>query len=229
MARAPVPKPDPPVTSQTLLLIPTPLEAQRLAQAGPWPPGVRVECCGFGPVAAAARTAQLLAAHSPARVLLVGIAGSYDPQALPVGQAQAFAQVALDGVGAGEGAEFLGPAQMFPQWSPEDGSEPVVDRLELLLPAEFAGPTTALLVSACAAAGSQAQAETRRARHPGALAEDMEAFSVAFACRLAGVPCGVVRGVSNAVGQRDPVSWSIDPALDAAYRLALDWIEAATR
>lgn len=213
------------MTTHTLLLIPTPLEAQHLAQAGPWPPGVRVECCGFGPVAAAARTAQLLAAHEPQRVLLAGIAGSYDLERLPLGQAQTFARVALDGVGAGEGAEFLGPAQMFPQWTPEDGSAPVVDSLDLLLPPELSSDAP-LLLSVCAAAGGQAHAAARRQRHPAALAEDMEAFGAAFACRLADVPLGVVRGASNAVGQRDPASWLIEPALAAAYRLALAWLEA---
>ena len=60
-----------------LILVPTEMERRGLdlilaPAAGP---DCRVALCGFGPVAAAARTAHLLMEHAPERVLLVGIAG----------------------------------------------------------------------------------------------------------------------------------------------------------
>jgi nucleoside phosphorylase len=42
------------------------------------PADAAAELCGFGIVAAAARTAQLLAAQRPEKVFLVGIAGRLD-------------------------------------------------------------------------------------------------------------------------------------------------------
>lgn len=49
----------------------------------------------------------------------------------------------------------------------------------------------------------------------------MEGFGVALACALHGVPLSIVRGFSNAVGERDPSRWKIPLALGAARALAL--------
>ena len=51
---------------------------------------------------------------------------------------------------------------------------------------------------------------------PAAAAEDMEGFAVALACRLACVPCTIVRGISNTVGDRDTTRWQTTAALEAA-------------
>ena len=53
------------------------------------------------------------------------------------------------------------------------------------------------------------------------MAEDMEGFGVALACRLGGVPLGIVRGISNDAGDRDKSRWQIPAALTAAAELAL--------
>jgi futalosine hydrolase len=50
----------------------------------------------------------------------------------------------------------------------------------------------------------------------------MEGFGVAFACALARVPCTIVRGISNVVGERDKRNWRIPDALAAARTLALE-------
>ena len=185
--------------------------------------------CGFGPIAAAARTAELLAALRPSRVVLVGIAGTFDPALLPIGRALEFDAVAVEGIGAGEGRDLAGPAALgFPQWPGSVSAEAIHDRIVLAAsrirdPERLRDPSrTALLLSTCAASASAAQAALRRERFPEALAEDMEGFAVAFACALAGVPCHVVRGVSNVVGDRDPAHWRIPAALAAARLCALD-------
>jgi len=186
----------------TLLLVPTELELAELERQGGFGArAARVELCGFGPVAAAARTAELLVRHAPARVLLVGIAGSFEPARLALGSAATFREVALEGLGTG-----------FPQWP---GIE---DRLALAP----AGAAEALLLTVWAASDSPAGAERRLQRHPGAAAEDMEGFAVAFACALARVPCTIVRGISNAVGERDKRRWRIGEALAAARARALE-------
>jgi futalosine hydrolase len=197
--------------SKTLLCIPTELEAGYLRDADPklleesrWA-GVAV--IGFGPVAAAASTALLIAAQEPEHILLVGIAGTYLGEEA-VGTAASFGSVSLDGVGAGEGGAFLSPARMgFPQWSPEEGA-PVFDHLAL-------ADDGAELVSVCAAADGPAMLAHRRARFPEAVAEDMESFGVALAAHMAGVPITVLRGLSNQAGNRDPKTWAIEAALGA--------------
>lgn len=213
-----------PTKPRTLLLVPTALEKARLDEYGGFPPELaRVELCGFGPIASAARTAALIAALRPREVLLVGIAGSYDLERYPVASALAFGRVAVDGVGAGEGADFRGPQQLgFPQWPGTDGTasdnSPIHDELEL--PGD--GP---LLLTVAAAAGTSQMAERRTQRFPGAAAEDMEGFAVALACALAATPLHIVRGISNQVGDRDPETWRIPAALEAARQVSLARLE----
>lgn len=212
--------------SETLLLVPTALERKLLELAGPWPENVRTELCGFGPVAAAARSAALIAAHGPARVLLVGIAGSYSLDVLPAETACTFSSVRMDGVGAGEVDDQLGPADLgLPQW-PGPRPAQVVDALDLPWPSNIGDRGGAQLLTVCSCAASEDQAARRRERFPSAMAEDMEGFAVALSAHLAGVPAGIVRGVSNLAGDRNVGGWTIAGALEAAYRSALDWLAA---
>ena len=142
--------------------------------------------------------------------------------------------MAVEGIGVGEGESLVPPPALgFPQWpgsSPESGlseagpPHPIVDRIDLYAPAGAAE----LLLTTCAASASPEQAAQRRARHPEAVAEDMEAFAVATACRLAGTPLCVVRGVSNLVGDRDPAHWRIPAALAAARRMAVELLDDAS-
>lgn len=192
----------------TLVLVPTALERDRLVPHVPTGAGL-LELCGFGPVAAAARAAASIARLAPRRVVLVGIAGTYDPNQVPIGSAHVFGEVVMDGVGAGEGPSRLTPDDLgLPQWAAPDGGTPVTDRLELADP----GPR---LVTVAAASGEAAQAADRRTRFDGA-AEDMEAFAVALAAHLANTPCHVLRGISNVAGDRNVAGWQVDGALEAA-------------
>lgn len=221
--------------TRLLVLVPTDLERRELA--GPLAAALgdagRIELCGFGPVAAAALTAGLLARHSPERVLLVGLAGRLDER-LAIGSAHRFTSVACYGVGAGSGDGFeTAGALGWPHWPGEPGDSAVAigDRIECDarpatdLPASDL-PGAGLLVTACAASASPAEAALRRTAFPGGVAEDMEGFGVALACRLAGVPFDIVRGISNTAGDRDKGRWQIGPALAAAADLATRLVTA---
>jgi len=209
-----------------LFLVPTELERCRIepvlaAECGRAAP---IELCGFGPVVAAARTARLIAERRPEHVVLVGIAGRYADR-LTIGAAYAFERVACHGIGAGSGAGFLSAERLgWPQW-PGDGidrSTQVGDALPGASGRGFAGAAAraGLLLSACAAAAGDDDARERLRLHPEAEAEDMEGFAVAAACRLAGVPLDIVRGISNTAGDRDHSRWQIDAACHAAARAA---------
>ncbi len=212
-----------------LVLVPTAVELRHLEDRGGLGPGrALVEVCGFGPVAAAARAAELVARLRPRRVLLVGIAGSFDADRHPVGSALTFARVALDGVGAGEGEELLGPARLgLAQWSsPAEASRPSIVEELAVRPRDG---DTGLLLTVCAASVSEEMAAVRRRRHPEAVAEDMEGFAVALSCALAEVPLTIVRGISNVVGDREPKTWRIGDAMAAAHELALALLEEDLR
>lgn len=208
-----------------LILVPTELErglVEPLLVAGP-ASSIRVALCGFGPVVAAARTARLIVEHRPEYVLLVGIAGRFGER-LAIGEAYAFEQVACHGIGAGTGEAFTPAEAMgWPQW-PGDALDPATrigDELPCTsgrLPATV--PRAGLLLSACSASAGGDDVRSRLRLVPDAAAEDMEGFAVAAACRLAGVPLDIVRGISNSAGDRDTSRWQIDAACRAAAELA---------
>lgn len=216
----------PSVGSPTLVLFPTELERARFLDLGGLEPGVAiVEVCGFGPVAAAARGAELLSRLRPARVVLVGIAGAFETERHPIGEALTFGAVAIDGIGVGRGASFQGPKELgFPQapGSKSMARGPIYDSLPLASPVPAGSTEPGLLLTVCAASGSSADALERRQRFPEAVAEDMEGFAVALACAQSGVPLAIVRGISNRAGERDPRGWRIPAALSAARRLAAE-------
>ena len=225
-----------------MLVIPTQVElasARRVADRM-WFDRQCVELCGFGPVVAAARTAQLLALHRPTEVLLLGVAGALD-QRLAKATAVECQSVVLYGVGAGTGTEYSTTGQMnWLQWSPDwqriPGSGPagptdragevIGDRLELFSPSQAGmvgeqGRRGVELLTCCAASASPGDVELRLQKFPDAAIEDMEGFSVAVACRLADVPLRIIRGISNRAGDRDLRRWDIDGAMRAAIELAM--------
>jgi futalosine hydrolase len=215
----------------TLVLVPTDLERRLIAPtlAGGLGDGGRLELCGFGPVAAAARTAALIAARVPGRVLLVGIAGRL-VDALAIGSAYRFDRVACHGVGAGSGDAFVPAAALgWPQWpgDPAAADASVGDVIELQGPSGASATAAAggLLVTACAASATADDVAARRKLFPAATAEDMEGFGVAFACRLHGLPLAIVRGISNDAGDRDHARWQVPAALAAAADLALQIVK----
>lgn len=220
-----------------LILFPTDLERRVAAPllgdgAGERP---TVALCGFGIAAAAARTALLVAELAPRRVILAGIAGRFVPadqaadgghggrdEPLPLGSAACFAAVGCHGIGVGSGAAFTSAAALgWPQWpgDPPETATAVGDVISCALPAAGDVPRAAMLLTAAAASADDADARIRRRLFPAASAEDMEGFAVALACRLAGVPCTIVRGISNTVGDRDKTRWRTTAALEAAAEI----------
>jgi len=215
----------------TLVLVPTHPErlvVERLL-APALGPGTALELCGFGPIAAAARAAALVAGTRPERVLLVGIAGRLDDR-LELAAAYRFDRVACYGVGVGSHDDFAPAGAVgWPHWpgDPAAGA-PALGDLIACHPDDADPHGQRLLLTACAASATAADADRRRKAFPAAEAEDMEGFGVACACRLAGVPLDIVRGISNTAGDRDRSRWRTEPALEAAATLALRVIAEAS-
>jgi futalosine hydrolase len=186
----------------------------------------RFELCGFGPVAAAARTMQLIARHQPTHVILVGIAGSLRPE-LEVGTARSFRQVRCDGIGAGTGADHKSASEIgWQHWISEratgdEAQSGIGDVLRLVPSLIDAAELSGELLTVCAASGSESDVAMRVARYPDAIAEDMEGFGVAVACYFGGVPLQIIRGISNRAGDRDQRNWAIERALQTAGQLTL--------
>ena len=207
-----------PYNRDTLFLIPTEFELgqvqtiltdQHPDQANRF----QFQLCGFGPIAAAAKTMQLLIAR-PARVVLLGIAGTYQAERFPVGSATKFNHVICHGVGVGSGQKFVSAADLGWQQG-----EAVGDRIACV--ANGSIEASGDLLTVCSAADSVAEANFRMANNPTAIGEDMEAFGVAIACQLSGTACEVIRGFSNLAGDRDKANWQVEQALASAVDLLI--------
>jgi futalosine hydrolase len=189
------------------------------------PPDIKI--CGFGPIASGITTAQWLASRKLGQVVLLGIGGTFDPIMAPVGTAVEIDRVATDTVGAqrrGTGTMVVGEWELprelgFPQVPagldlPEGAVDSAVHHDLILGSNNGVG-----LLTVGIASGSTETARRRQTLFAGVLVEDMEGFSVALACRLAGVPCWIWRGITNKVGDREFGNWRIDAAMDSLVQL----------
>lgn len=224
--------------SNFLVLVPTPTELKILeplllpnvAQAGG-----RLSLCGFGPVAAAARTSQLIAQLKPDEIVLVGIAGAIG-NSLPVGSASEFDEVCCFGVGVGTGENFQTASSLgWPQW--DDGTPCQNHKIGDVLPLRSSAITTGetqpaarrQLLTCCAGSANAEEVTLKSEAFPDATAEDMEGFGVAMAAAMADIPVRIVRGISNVAGDRRLSEWKIQEALETAAQLVLKLIAADGR
>lgn len=202
------------MSADTLLVAPSHIEARALTDAA----GRPVRPCGVGLVAAALGASRLLAAHTPERVLLLGLAGTRDTHRADLAQVVVGTHAFNEGVGAGAGAGFVPLAAMG---IPDEPVAP--DVLPLADPGPSGGDLPRLgLGCVAAASASLAEAAAHLEARPDAVLEDMESWAVAVACRDAGVPLAVVRAVSNVAGQRDKGHWRLAESLAALGAWAAD-------
>jgi len=185
----------------------------------------QIELCGFGLVAAAACTVHNISLHRPERIILVGIAGSLQ-DSISLGAAQRFDRVTCHGIGVGESLGVLHRSADEMGWShceAHEGRSAIGDSLSIAASSsESSGTRGGRLLSVTTASANKAEANIRRQRYPDAIAEDMEGFSVAFACAIADIPVQIVRGISNRAGERDHAAWKIEDALQSAVDLAIE-------
>ncbi len=186
--------------------------------------GTSTNVCGFGPIAAAARTALLIAHHQPKVVLLAGIAGSLDPQCI-VGKSYRFHCVRSYGVGVGDGQLFQSAEQIgWKHLQENSGDIPrsIGDVIRGPDESSELGSHSVLtkeLLSVCAASSSEADVKIKQKSCPEAVAEDMEGFAFAAACVMSNVRWIIVRGISNHAGDRTHSNWQIEKALKNTAKL----------
>ena len=149
--------------------------------------------------------------HCPSRVILAGIAGLFRQHqfnGVQIGDAIWFDTVGIDGIGIGQGDQFISAMDLGWDWYPAENKSASI-RCE-----NPVGSEPAMLLTVCSGSADRSDADLREERFPDAIGEDMESFSVALSCRKAGIPIGVVRGFSNLVGVRDKSKWCVDQALE---------------
>jgi len=203
----------------SLLIVPTQFELEYLSPSFREEIGQtdwRLELCGFGIVVSGIRTSNLIAQYSPKQVLLIGIAGTLHNK-FPVGQAVQFDRVTCFGIGAGSGNPYLSADEMgWRQWP----TEPVISDSILLRESscDEQTPYPATLLTCCSASASEQDVRLKLEKHPDVVAEDMEGFAVAAACRFAGIPLTIIRGISNLAGDRNKDNWRVSEAMLAVEK-----------
>jgi futalosine hydrolase len=154
------------------------------------PAGWRTLLCGVGPVEAAAATAAAIAAHPPAALLHVGIAGARRARGVPPCS-----------IVIGSEARYC-DLHVSPEWAPSVSAPSPL----LVEAARRAIPDALLLpIGTTARVGGST----------GCDIEAMEGFGVLRAAELAGVPALEVRAVANDIEEQDRARWHFDAAFAA--------------
>ncbi|MCX4308688.1 MAG: futalosine hydrolase [Desulfovibrio sp.] len=176
---------------------------------------------GIGPANAAMATGYCFGLTSSSEVfghpwkvelcLLAGLAGAFDLEKRPLRKLYLVREEIWPEYGLNDGANVVARAFHYPQWKRSE-NEAVYDRVELAdlsslnsdsrwlqkMEEEFP-PCKSLSVAGVTA--SFARARQLESLYHADL-ENMEGFSVAFACLRAGAPCVEIRSVSNKIGPR---------------------------
>lgn len=180
---------------------------------------IKTGICGIGPAASAFGVTRLINECSTDIVVLAGIGGVYEPDALKtlkIGSA-VFAKKEVFG--------DLGRCS-------QDGIEPIIidgqelareyDLSENLPP--FVNKAIANsgnlvdMVTVCCASGSLERGRLMHRLH-GAFVENMEGASCAMVCKHYNLPFIEVRGISNVAGDIDKNNWRIAEAMEGVLAL----------
>lgn len=215
----------------TLILVPTPMEAELLFGTTITKEilchfytvdciknkEISVALCGFGLSAAAALSAFLIAKLQPQKVILIGIAGTYNPDIYNVADSLYASSLRCHGIGAKikENCNINSKIINIPQIAAYNGISEIYDLIELAPPE---GTSSGGFLSVTAASADLKEAKDRFDLNPSLVGEEMEGFGVALSCKLAGCEFIMIRGCSNIAGDREKKSWKIEAALIAAKK-----------
>ena len=178
--------------------------------------------CGAGIANAAAAAALGIALYKPDHIFNVGVCGVYNAGMNAIGTVVTGDRAVFADTGIDTGADFQSlQAIDLPLAKPESGDR-IFNVIELqeargsrkLKQAVF------LTVSACSGSTQRADLVSGRFKfdRKGLVCEDMESAAVGLMACKAGIPCTVVRGISNVCGDRDYANWQLSAAAQAAQK-----------
>lgn len=209
---------------QTLLLIPTRMDMKQIfgvehLDESPWD-NVVIATCGLGQLLTAVNTTRLLMLDAFDRCLLAGLAGTFEPDRVEVGQAVICRGFHQYGFGFTEDGQIRSYSQTVIKqlvdaddyipatWVPNIPHVPLVDSLSVM-----------------SASGDLEEAGNRHEWFGNMLIEEMEGYSAALACSQLQIPFGSVRGVCNIAGDRNHSHWEFEK-MGHAVRTILNGIFA---
>jgi len=178
--------------------------------------------CGAGMANAAAAAALGIELYKPERIFNVGVCGVCNSGREAIGRAVTGTRAVFADTGVDTGADFLSMQSIdLPLAEPSSG-ERVFNAIGLRAArgSRRLKRGVFLTVAACSGSPQRADLVKRRFRFdPQELVcEDMESAAVALMACKAGVPCSVVRGISNVSGDRDYANWQLSTAAHNAQK-----------
>jgi futalosine hydrolase len=173
----------------------------------------KVVQAGVGPVAAAVNTAKVLAITRYSLVVSAGIGGGF-PGRAEVGSIVVADEIVAADLGVETPAGFQSLAEMGFGFDCIRADEGLVKKVYEALDTANLGVRTGPVLTVSTATGTAESAKDLATRVPGATAEAMEGYGVAWAANDCCVPVLELRAISNLVGPRDRTSWQIKKALD---------------
>lgn len=185
---------------------------------------IRLIISGPGMANAAAASAAAIERYSPKQICNVGICGVYAKDNTLLGKAAIGTQALFADTGAAGDTDFQSlQAMNLPLARPE--GKDIYTSIRLTCDAAPHDSLRADFLTVAAVSGSPAVAAKLSCRFTPAagilLCEDMESAAVGLLALRAGIPCTVVRGISNLCGERDHARWKIMEAAQAAQELLL--------
>lgn len=176
--------------------------------------GVDVVAAGVGMAAAAVGTAKALMRADYGLVVSAGIAGGFAGRA-PVGSIVVADAIVAADLGAETPEGFSSVDELGFGTARIEADPAVAARLAEGLRGAGLPVCVGPVLTVSTVTGTAETAAEMAARVPGAAAEAMEGFGVAYAASDRGLPVAELRAISNAVGPRDRSAWRIKDALDA--------------
>ncbi|ASS76659.1 futalosine hydrolase [Tumebacillus algifaecis] len=173
-----------------------------------------VRVAGVGPVAAAVRTAQALAAAEYRLVISAGIGGGF-PGRAEVGSLVVASDILAADLGAETAEGYCSVEKLGFGSSRVPVDAVLVQKVTEAMRTAGLTVTTGPVLTLSTVTGTAATASELADRVPGAVAEAMEGFGVAFAAHDRGLPVLEIRAISNAVGPRDKSAWRMKEAFAA--------------
>ncbi len=181
--------------------------------------------CGPGMANAAAATALALNRFKPDHVFHVGVCGVYqgEPKQLTTVVTGTMAVFADTGVDLGDSFLSMQAIDLpLARLDAEHGMFNSIDLHDACVPSSF---ERGVFFTVAASSGSVDRGDLLRARFKidgsQTVCEDMESAAVALVAFKAGVPCTVLRGISNMCGERNYEAWKLSEAAEAAQQALL--------
>ncbi|MBX3317839.1 MAG: futalosine hydrolase [Phycisphaeraceae bacterium] len=183
---------------------------------------------GVGKSNAAGAVARAIDRSRYAALLSIGIAGTPEPESLPLSASIAVESATLADEGIETESGFLTLSDMgFPPLPGVLDTFPADPRFFSALSRITDSAAHLATVSTCS--GTDARAARVRARIAGSpRAEDMETASIALVCARLRLPWGGIRIISNTTGNREQQKWDLKAALERLSALIGPAIDAGS-